>query len=173
MYYFVEGKIFWGVNTMNEAVRNLAVLLWAVCAMNGSSHASEGLVIREETRPTVPTVIMGKAITPSGKMREVVVEQPSNAPNPLGNPIVDAIENTPSMPTVSETKAPKETKDVIQQSSPSGELKPDEVVLPQPSSAIENELYQSGDDVVDVQAYPIEDVKKITEPNIEPTVVSY
>ena len=160
---------------MNEAVRNLAVLLWAVCAMNNNSYASSRLVITEETMPSVPTVIMGEAMTPSGKKREVVVEQPENAPNPLGNPIVE--ENTGAPAQVSEvpvTVQPEEndSPNIIQQTSPSGVLQPNEVALPQPCTQIENELYQSGNDIVDVQAYPIQDVKKATTPNIEPTIVS-
>ena len=158
---------------MNEAMRNLAVLLWAVCAINNTSHASSNLVIREETIPSVPTVIIGEAVTPSGKKHEVIVEQPENAPNPLGNPIVDEENNNENSsiqvtPPIGALKA----VNVINQSSQSGELQPDEVALPQTSTKIENELYQSGKDIVDVQAYPIEDVKEITQPNIEPTVVS-
>ena len=160
---------------MNEAVRNLAVLLWAVCAMNGNSFANDGLIIREENIPTSPTVIIGKAVTPTGKMREEIVVQPENAPNPLGNPIVDE----PTANTSSETTAPmtetqneQEIPHIIKQSRQSGELSPDSVALPQPSNRIENELYQSGNDIIDVQAYPIEDVKEVTEPNIQPTIVS-
>ena len=160
---------------MNEAVRNLAVLLWAVCAMNNSSHASSGLVITEETTPSIPTVIMGEAVTPSGKKKEVIVEQPENAPNPLGNPIVDDISSganyAPEAPVAVQAEDIK-PQNVIEQSAPSGVLQPNEVALPQPSTQIENELYQSGNDIVDVQAYPIEDVKKATTPNIEPTIVS-
>ena len=160
---------------MNEAMRNLAVLLWAVCAMNNNSYASSRLVIAEEAMPSVPTVIMGEAVTPSGKKREVIVEQPENAPNPLGNPIVDdtpnVADNVPEAPIAVNAET-NNSPNVIKQSAPSGELQPDEVPLPQPSTRIENELYQSGNDIVDVQAYPIEDVKEATTPNIEPTIVA-
>ena len=156
-------------------MRNLAVLLWAVCAMNSNSYASDGLVIKEETLPSVPTVIMGEAVTPSGKVRKVTVEQPDNAPNPLGNPIVvggdEVMPNKPEPKNNAEGNALSE-KEAITQSAPLEELKPNEVPLPQPSSNMESELYQSGDDIVDVQAYPIDDVKKVTEPNIQPTMVS-
>jgi len=158
---------------MNEAMRNLAVLLWAVCAMNNTSHASSNLVIREETIPSVPTVIIGEAVSSSGKKHEVIVEQPDNAPNPLGNPIVDEENNNEnsSISVTPQIDTPKAVN-VINQSSQSEELQPDEVALPQPSTKIENELYQSGKDIVDVQAYPINDIREVTTPNIEPTVVS-
>lgn len=161
---------------MNEAMRNLAVLLWAVCAMNNNSHASSRLVITEEAMPSVPTVIMGEAVTASGKKREVIVEQPENAPNPLGNPIVDdtsdVANDVPEAPVAVSADTTNNSPNVIRQSAPSGELQPSEVPLPQPSTRIENELYQSGNDIVDVQAYPIEDVKEATTPNIEPTIVA-
>ena len=161
---------------MNEAVRNLAVLLWAVCAMNNNSYASNGLVIKEETSPSVPTIITGEAVTPAGKMRKVIVEQQADAPNPLGNPIVESdTENqnadVSKEPMIVDTEKNLPTN-LIEQSAISKELKPDEEPLPQPSKKIENELYQSGNDIIDVQAYPINDVNEITEPNIQPTVVS-
>ena len=40
-----------------------------------------------------PTVVFGAAATPDGGQNTFVVEQPKDAPNPLGNPI--AVDNTP------------------------------------------------------------------------------
>ena len=60
----------------------------------------------------------------------------------------------------------------IQQESEQGVLQPGELPLPQPSTKIENELYQSGNDIIDVQAYPIDDVSAVTEPNLQPTIVA-
>ena len=54
---------------MNEALRNFAVLLWAVCAINSNSYAgSDKPVIQEEDQPEAPTVIMGEAMNPSGQL---------------------------------------------------------------------------------------------------------
>ena len=161
---------------MNEAMRNLAVLLWAVCAMNNNSYAGDSMVIREETVPSQPTIIIGEALTPSGKIREAIVEQPAGAPNPLGNPIVDEDTISDNVEPVRQKvqNMPKDTKpmNLIEQSANSHPLENGEVALPQPSKQIENELYQSGDDIIDVQAYPIEDVKEVTQPNLQPTVVA-
>lgn len=56
---------------MNEALRNFTVLLWAVCAINSNSYAgSNKVTIREEPRPAQPTVIIGEALTPSGRMKK-------------------------------------------------------------------------------------------------------
>lgn len=65
---------------MNEALRNFTVLLWAVCAINSNSYAgSNKVTIREEPRPAQPTVIIGEALTPSGRMKKAVVEQPGRS----------------------------------------------------------------------------------------------
>lgn len=95
---------------MNEALRNFTVLLWAVCAINSNSYAgSNKVTIREEPRPAQPTVIIGEALTPSGRMKKAVVEQPAGAPNPLGDPIVDEDDESaapiaPVAPVAGETR---------------------------------------------------------------------
>ena len=160
---------------MNEALRNFTVLLWAVCAIN-SNAGSNKVTIREEPRPAQPTVIIGEALTPSGRMKKAVVEQPAGASNPLGDPIVDeddepAAPIAPVAPVAGETEK-HQSVNLVRQSSPSGELQPGQVALPQPSNRIENELYQSGDDIIDVQAFPIDDVQEAEMPNIQPTVVA-
>ncbi len=169
---------------MNEALRNFAVLLWAVCAINSNSYAgSDKPVIQEESQPKVPTVIMGEAMTPSGKLNKVIVEQPDGAPNPLGNPIVgdnSADDMTPAASAA--VAAPTESVEgqnlvpIASQAAPSGVLQPGEVALPQPanqpSNQIENEMYQSGDDIIDVQVFPIDDVNKAETPNLQPTIVA-
>lgn len=162
---------------MNEALRNFTVLLWAVCAINSNSYAgSSKVTIREEPRPAQPTVIIGEALTPSGRMKKAVVEQPAGASNPLGDPIVDEADEpaapiAPVVPVAGETEK-HQPVNLVRQSSPSGELQPGQVALPQPSNRIENELYQSGDDIIDVQAFPTDDVQEAETPNIQPTIVA-
>ena len=166
---------------MNEALRNFAVLLWAVCAINSNSYAgSDKPIIQEENLPETPTVIMGEAASPSGQINQVVVEQPANAPNPLGNPIVgDGDSNNPPAqanpaPTIDVSR--QNLVPIASQSAPSGVLQPGEVALPQPanqpSNQIENEMYQSGDDIIDVQAFPMKDVNEAETPNLQPTIVA-
>ena len=166
---------------MNEALRNFAVLLWAVCAINSNSYAgSDKPIIQEESQPEAPTVIMGEAMTPSGQFNNVVVEQPADAHNPLGDPIVDDSNNTNSpavvnaAPTIDVSR--QNLVPIASQSAPSGVLQPGEVALPQPSNQpsnqIENEMYQSGDDIIDVQAFPMNDVNEAENPNLQPTIVA-
>ena len=87
---------------MGEAIRNLAVLVWAVCAINSNNTARANMVVIGEEAPTNGEVMVyGAAKTPSGKSDEVLVEQPSADENPLGNPIV-----SPEDETVSEVQTP-------------------------------------------------------------------
>ena len=74
---------------MDEALRNLTMILWAYCAINSPASAEARMVtISEENPPIRETVVYGAAKTPSGKENVFEIEQPENAPNPLGNPIV-------------------------------------------------------------------------------------
>ena len=163
---------------MNEALRNFTVLLWAICAINSNSYAgSHKVTIQEEQQPEAPTVIIGEALSPSGRLKKAIVEQPAGASNPLGNPIVDEEDDDsaasgPDVPAAPVVENAAQPVALVKQSSSSGELQPGQVALPQPSNRIENELYQSGDDIVDVQAFPIKDIQEAETPNIQPTIVA-
>ena len=74
---------------MSEAIRNLALLVWAVCAINNNNTAHANMVVIWEEAPADGEVMVyGAAKNASGKTDEVLVEQPSANENPLGNPIV-------------------------------------------------------------------------------------
>ena len=137
---------------------------------------------------SAPTEVFGAAANASGGVNTDLVEQAADAPNPLGNPLdteddvapqnqsqtAISVEPVPaSAQSAQSAQAPAEPQiKPIQQESEQGILQPGELALPQPSTRIENELYQSGNDIIDVQAYPIDDVSTVTEPNIQPTIVS-
>lgn len=132
---------------------------------------------------TAPTVFFGSAANASGGQNESLVEQNPGEGNPLGNPIVTSIQQpeAPAVPAISVSSDKEASASVsepvsgiklIEQSSKQGILKPWEEPLPQPSDKIENELYQSGNDIIDVQAYPIKDVSTVTEPNIQPQIIT-
>ena len=164
---------------MNEAMKSLIMVVWMVCAVNSDAHAVQNNVnIEEETmNNNQPTIVWGAAQNASGAENEDIVIQAPNEGNPLGNPIVGNDDNVSKVSTpapVSDNKKKSETSQIapIVQSSTQGILQPDQVPLPQPSTKIENELYQSGNDIIDVQAYPIGDVSTVTEPNLQPTIVS-
>lgn len=146
---------------------------------------TDTLTVQEDMQiNSTPTEVFGAAANASGGVNADVVIQSADAPNPLGTPIVDpneAQQQSQSAVTV----APVSTQNAqpaqataepqikpISQESEQGILQPGELALPQPSTRIENELYQSGNDIIDVQAYPIDDVSTVTEPNIQPTIVS-
>lgn len=136
---------------------------------------------------STPTVVYGAAANASGGENTDVVEQAADAQNPLGAPLnTQENDSMPSQNSVSVGPVPAQDGSLsqpeqvssepqikpIQQESQQGILQPGELALPQPSTRIENELYQSGNDIIDVQAYPIDDVSTVTEPNIQPTIVS-
>lgn len=78
---------------MNEGFRNLALLVWALCAVNSNSYAQDSAtVITEESSTSAPTIVYGAARKADGETDEVLIEQPAGAPNPLGNPLPDAAE---------------------------------------------------------------------------------
>lgn len=78
---------------MNEGFRNLALLVWALCAVNSNSYAQDSAtVITEESSTSAPTIVYGAARRADGETDEVLIEQPAGASNPLGNPLPDAAE---------------------------------------------------------------------------------
>ncbi len=162
---------------MDEALRNLTMILWAYCAVNSSASAEAKIVtISEENPPVQETIVYGSARTPSGKENIFEVEQPESAPNPLGNPIVEDND----MPTADEPvqvvppqllpetqKQPKIlARDAVGKAMGAGEIS-----LPE-NGKIENELYQQGNDIIDVQAFPVKDVDEVTTPNTQPAIVT-
>ena len=148
-----------------------------------AQDVTDTLTVQEDMQVnSTPTEVFGAAANASGGVNADIVEQAADAPNPLGNPVVDmgsaqssssASSNEASLSSQAAQSA-SETPQIkpIQQESQQGILQPGELALPQPSTRIENELYQSGNDIIDVQAYPIDDVSTVTEPNLQPTIVS-
>lgn len=172
---------------MYEAIRNLAVLVWAVSAINSPSYAGESLqILSEEAPPSSPTMVFGAARQSDGAIDEFTIEQPAGAPNPLGNPIPVAADDGLNdkklleVPQLSESdssvKSQGEPRNLINEKSAFGTLQPGNVPLPQPavggSSQIENEMYEADGNIVDVQEYPLSDVGKMTRPIAPATLVN-
>lgn len=155
---------------MNEALRNLTVLLWALTAVNTNSHAqTTGMTIQEETMQESPTLVYGASKKSSKESDEVLIEQPANAANPLGNPIVDdsTLEENPF--------APKESAETVTKSETSSSKTVESNTAPNNDyqnnpQQIDNTLYESGNRIYDLQSYPVEDVNKVMQPNIQPTI---
>lgn len=169
---------------MKRALLFLGVGVLAL-GFGGFLQAAENKINIEQELPaasTAQTEFFGSAANASGGQNESLVEQNPGEGNPLGAPIVvlpqaseDSSEVSDAVDTNSQKPVPATAEPgikPIEQSSEQGVLKPWEEPLPQPSDKIENELYQSGNDIIDVQAYPIKDVSTVTEPNIQPRIVT-
>lgn len=152
-----------------------------------AQDVTDTITVQEDMQVnSTPTEVFGAAANASGGINTDLVEQAADAPNPLGNPLDtedDVANQNQSQQAVSvepisaqnaqPAQAPAKPQiKPISQTSEQGILQPGELALPQPSTRIENELYQSGNDIIDVQAYPIDDVSTVTEPNIQPTIVA-
>lgn len=166
-------------------------LLLTTALMLGSSSMAFAQTVVEDSlsiqndvvAPSQPTEVFGEAATAQGGQDAALVEQAVDATNPLGNPIPNMPDPSPSLnqgqkaaatpqPNKVDGTLPTPAIQPIEQESEQGVLQPGELALPQPSDKIENELYQSGNDIIDVQAYPIDDVSTVTEPNLQPTIVA-
>ena len=127
-----------------------------------------------------PTIVYGASETAPDEPDSYLLEQPADAPNPLGNPIPEFVPqdqapdtNLTNPETPPETSAPKPQAE--------GEINQTEPQDPAPFSQspereqneIENTLYEGGNRIYDVQSYPLEDIKTITEPNVDPTITTY
>ena len=131
------------------------------------------------TYAQTPTIVYGDSELPDKTHDSVILVQPENAQNPLGNPIVvpENLYNTES--AISEKTIPAKNnipqnhkavsiQQISEQNPPAFSETPQEL-----QNKIENTLYQGGDRIYDIQSYPLNDIKKITEPNIQPTITTY
>jgi hypothetical protein len=111
---------------------------------------------------SMPTVVLGAAATPYGGQNVFVVEQPKDAPNPLGNPIVVP----EAAPKVFDTATDKSIG-----TAPQATMSPTASASPLPFSNnpavqsqalgrdFQNTLLEANGRVYDVQSYPIQDFK--------------
>lgn len=162
---------------MNEAIRNLVMLMWTVSAINTNAQAQSvtTYAIQEEA-PSAPVLVFGAANRGNGRQDDFLVEQP-NENNPLGNPI-DVPYNQPfsSAPNASVAKTPAKasantnivTEDLPQNPEISPQESPQKV-----NQEIQDTLYESGGRIYDVQSYPESDIKTIEQPNLDKTITTY
>ena len=124
-----------------------------------------------------PTIVYGESELSNGKSDSYLIEQPQNAPNPLGNPIVTPPQKQnniqPKIPdSIYEPESSNSQNLDIHQIS--DQNPPPFAVSPQQmQNKIENTLYQGGNRIYDIQSYPLDDINKITKPNIDPTITTY
>ena len=143
---------------MNEAIRNAALFLWAFCAVNSEAYAAE---------PS--TIIYGASETAPGVHDSAVVRFRDDEGNIMGQPIdVGGFESAAEAVSASEKRPAAISETLPQNPSISSDETPQKV-----NRQIQNTLYESGGRIYDVQSYPAEDIDKIEEPNIQPTVTTY
>ncbi len=162
---------------MHEGIRNVALLVWALCAVNSNSYASDDLVIAEEAASAASTVVYGAAKEAGGGNNSVVVEQPAGAPNPLGNPISvpEQNENTPAAAECSNTvAAPAENVgNMPLDTTSASQINPNTAQgQKELGKDFQNTLLEADGMVYDVQAYPEEDLKAIGNPSDPATLYS-
>lgn len=129
--------------------------------------------------PNQPTEIIGSAATPDGPRKEVIVEQPQNAPDPFGaiaptpkgGPTVYTapISENPSLPQPTANILPQP---LVSQTSSTNPQDMNQNPLDY-QNKIENTIYQDGNRLLDVQSIPIKDINKALTPNIQPTISNY
>lgn len=160
---------------MSEMMKNLAMLLWVACAVNSGSRPAHAQGIQEENAQmqteTTPTIVIGKSKRPDGTTDEVIVEQPDNNINPLGNPLPEVIEEPgrsatlpagikPVFPAAAGPRLP-------QQAQPGSNVSAEDL-----GKQFQNTLMEANGMVYDVQAYPVEDLKAIGNPSNPETIYS-
>lgn len=161
---------------MGEGIRNFALLLWAACAINNDAYAQTTQAITEE-QLDAPTEVMAVAKTSEGGDDVFIVEQPKDAPNPLGNPIVENENNKNNQKQdnflpVSSPEIMKKEKN----GADTNEVVP-ESQAQQLGDKFQNTLMEANGMIYDVQAYPEADIpvigdsanpKTIYSPNVNP-----
>ncbi len=166
---------------MSEALKNFTLLLWAMCAIHTNAYAGEKQGVAEEndlqTLAEAPTVVYGSAQTASGGEDTFVVEQPDNAPNPLGDPLPEP--QTPRKDYTLEQNRPSQQaaaeNSVVAPALGNG---PQGVPVVGPDSAQElgnqfqNTLTEANGMVYDVQAFPEADMPVISNPSDPETIYS-
>lgn len=183
---------------MSEALKNLTLLLWAMCAIHTEAYAAEKQGVAEENKlqneVTAPTLVYGSAQTASGGEDTFVVEQPDGAQNPLGDPLVEpqtppkdyTLEQNQLVQSQSSSAAPASALGNGPQGVPvvgPDSNGPQGVPVVGPDSAQElgnqfqNTLMEANGMVYDVQAFPQADVpvidnsanpETIYSPNVNP-----
>ena len=143
---------------MSEMIRNMALLVLVACSISSpKTAAAQG--VQEEG---APTLVYGKSETAPGVSEEVLLEQPDNNENPLGNPIVGIAAPT-AQPQQAEPAMQPNQENVHSQE-------------PQDNQALgkqfQNTLMEANGEVYDVQAYPEADLKAIGNSSDPQTIYS-
>ena len=134
-------------------------------------------IISTMSSPDDETIVYGEAQNPNGTFNEVLLEQPKNAPNPLGDPIPDYVSSQPLRrgqksevtPKIPDTVTlPNAVEEISPQNPKISEMSPQEM-----NNEIQNKLYEEGNRVYDVQSYPIKDINELGENGQDNAITNY
>lgn len=151
----------------------IAILLIAF-----SVNAEE--ILSSFAAPDNETVIYGEANTSDKQATEILVEQPDNADNPLGTPIIDEKNSSNSafqkqnpkvLPQLSNISSPQ-NDNVVEQSAKQNPSD-SQMSTQQMNNEIQNKLYEEGNRIYDLQSYPIDDFDYINKNGQDNAVTDY
>ena len=134
-------------------------------------------IISTMSSPSEETIIYGEAENKNGTFNEVLLEQPKNAPNPLGDPIPYYVQQQPLRrgqksevtPKIPDTVTlPNAVEEISPQNPKISEMSPQEM-----NNEIQNKLYEEGNRVYDVQSYPIKDINELGENGQDNAITNY
>lgn len=152
---------------MNKIISVFVVLLAFSCIMASAQEQARQV---EGT----PTMVFGAAATPEGGQDMFMVEQPENAPNPLGNPIV-VEPKTANQTTQLQDCPPCDTQQQVSKAEPVA-IQPqnnnpaiDSQVL---GKDFQNTLMEANGRIYDVQSFPKQDMKVLGNPSNPQTIYS-
>jgi len=130
-----------------------------------------------------PTIVFGEAATPHGGTDTLLLEQPENGPNPLGNPIVlpqeeQSLTNTTTKNQIlnkNDTNQPdaEASQNTITQNLPANPQPSAQYTLQKEDSMIQNTIYRGADRLYDIQSIPLKELDKINVQGLEPDLTTY
>lgn len=130
------------------------------------------------------TIVFGQAATADGQENTMLLEQPANSPNPLGNPIVLPAkqpipekditdEESPSNSNGNTQENPALPTNVITQNLPTNPRPSAQYTLKKEDSMIQNTIYRGTDRLYDIQSIPLKELKKINVNGLDPDLTTY
>ena len=163
-------------------MKQSSLILTALTLALSASGATAAEIMNSNSAATNDTVVYGSAATQQGSQDTFVVEQPADAANPLGSPIVDDSTAQPAAtsPQPTDTAVQPSTNNVaaplpagvvnqISEQNPSISSEPNPASM---DNKIQDTLYESGNRIYDIQSYPVNDVNQMESPS-QPTIDNY
>ena len=135
----------------------------------------------DDTNST-PTMVIGAAKNADGKIDVMVLQQPEDAPNPLGNPLLEPPpqiqQPTPPAPAKDSTDSTKASNAdtipyAITDDMPINPQFTPETTPQIEAKKIQSTIYEDDGRIYDIQSVPVQDISKVEEPNIQPTISTY